>query len=131
MKTIEYSAYGLPEVLQLKEAPRPVPGDDEVLIKIRATTVTATECTFRQGKPYFSRLFTGLRKPKITRLGEELAGVIEAVGPKVTKHKVGDEVFGTAGPKFGANAEYICLPEEGVFYEQTHQRILRRSGGLL
>ncbi len=115
MKAIEYTTYGPPEVLQLVEVPRPVPGDHEVLINIHATTVTATECTFRQGKPYFSRLFTGLRKPKITRLGEELAGVIEAVGPKVTKHQVGDEVFGTAGPEFGANAEYICLPEDGVF----------------
>ncbi len=115
MKAIEYTTYGPPEVLQLVEVPRPVPGDHEVLINIHATTVTATECTFRQGKPYFSRLFTGLRKPKITRLGEELAGVIESVGPKVTKHQVGDEVFGTAGPEFGANAEYICLPEDGVF----------------
>jgi NADPH:quinone reductase-like Zn-dependent oxidoreductase len=115
MKAIEYTTYGPPEVLQLVEVPRPVPGDHEVLINIHATTVTATECTFRQGKPYFSRLFTGLRKPKITRLGEELAGVIEAVGPKVTKYQVGEEVFGTAGPEFGANAEYICLPEDGVF----------------
>lgn len=118
MKAIEYSIYGPPEVLQLKEVPRPVPSDHEVLINIHATTVTATECTFRQGKPYFSRLFTGLRRPKITRLGEELAGVIEAVGAKVTKFRVGDEVFGTAGPKFGASAEYICLPEDGVF---THK----------
>ena len=115
MKAIEYTTYGPPEVLQLVEVPRPVPGDYEVLINIHATTVTATECTFRQGKPYFSRLFTGLRKPKITRLGEELAGVIEAIGSKVTKHQVGDEVFGTAGPEFGANADYICLPEDGVF----------------
>ncbi|MEQ9442951.1 MAG: NAD(P)-dependent alcohol dehydrogenase [Cyclobacteriaceae bacterium] len=114
MKAVEYTAYGSPEVLQMTEVSKPVPQDHEVLIKIRATTVTATECTFRQGKPYFSRLFTGLRRPKNTRLGEELAGEIEAVGKQVTKFKAGDQVFGTAGPAFGANAEYICLPEDGV-----------------
>jgi NADPH:quinone reductase-like Zn-dependent oxidoreductase len=114
MKTFMYTEYGPPEVLQLKEVEKPAPKDNEVLIKIFATTVTTTECTFRKGIPYFSRLFTGLTKPKITTLGEEFAGEIETVGKDVKLFKTGDPVFGTAGPGFGANAEYLCLPEDGV-----------------
>lgn len=109
MKAVEYKQYGGPEVLQLVEVEKPEPKDNEVLIKIHATTITATECTFRKGDPYFSRLFTGLSKPKINRLGEELAGKIEEVGKAVNHFKIGDEVFGTAGPAFGANAENLAV----------------------
>ena len=114
MKAVEYENYGGPQVMRVKEVSKPEPQAHEVLIKIHATSVTATEATFRKGEPYFSRLFTGIQKPKIQRLGEELSGVVEAVGKEVQKFKVGDEVFGTAGPGFGANAEYICVAEEGV-----------------
>jgi NADPH:quinone reductase-like Zn-dependent oxidoreductase len=114
MKAIDYRKYGAPDVLQFVNTQKPTPKANEVLVKIYATTVTATECMFRQGKPFATRLFTGLSKPKITRLGEELAGEIEAVGKEVTKFKKGDKVFGTAGPKFGANAEYLCVKEDGV-----------------
>lgn len=114
MKKVIYNKYGSPNVLQIKEVEKPIPKDNEVLIKIYATTVTATECTFRKGEPFFARLFTGLIKPKITTLGEELAGQIEELGKDVKLLKNGDKIFGTAGPGFGANAEYICIPEDGV-----------------
>jgi len=114
MKSVVYNKYGPPEVLKIKEVDKPTPDSDEVLIKIQATTVTATESKFRKGEPFITRLFTGLTKPKITTLGEELSGEIVAVGSKVKLFKKGDLVFGTAGPKFGANAEYLCVPENGV-----------------
>ncbi|MCL4126037.1 UNVERIFIED_CONTAM: hypothetical protein GTU68_066202 [Idotea baltica] len=114
MTKVQYTNYGTPEVLRLVEVAKPTPGDHELLIKIYATTVTATECTFRKGEPKFTRIFTGLTKPKITSLGEELSGVVEAVGKHVQGFVVGDEVFGTAGPEFGANAEYLCVSKDGV-----------------
>jgi len=114
MKIIEYTKYGGPDVLQIKDAIKPTPKENELLIKVHATTVTATECTFRKGEPFMSRLFIGLIKPRIKTLGEELSGEIEAIGKDVKLFKKGDLVFGTAGPSFGANAEYICIPEDGV-----------------
>jgi NADPH:quinone reductase-like Zn-dependent oxidoreductase len=112
MKAIVYKNYGPPEVLQLKEVEKPAPKDNEVLIKIRATTVTATDCTFRKGRPFIGRFFTGLTKPKKSIPGTELAGVIETVGKNVKKFKRGDKVYGTTMGN-GAYAQYICLPEEG------------------
>ena len=114
MKAIVQTQYGTPEVLQLVDVEKPEPADNEVLVEIHATTVTATEAVFRQGKPYISRLFTGLRKPRIQTLGEELAGEVVAVGKDVTTFEIGDQVFGTAGPNFGATAEYLCIPEDEV-----------------
>lgn len=135
MKTIVYTKYGPPEVLQLNEVEKPTPSGSELLIRIIATTVTATECTFRKGKPLFSRLFTGLKRPKITTLGEEFAGQIEVVGKDVKLFKKGDHVFGTAGPGFGANAEYICIPEDGVLTikptNMTHEEAASSVDGFL
>ncbi|MGB7115765.1 MAG: NAD(P)-dependent alcohol dehydrogenase, partial [Anaerolineales bacterium] len=113
MKAIVCTEYGPPEVLQFEEVAKPVPEDNEVLIKIHATTVTAVDCTFRQGKPFVGRFFSGLRKPKNPIQGTELAGEIEAVGKDVKRFKEGDQVFGTS-MGYGVYAEYICLPEEAA-----------------
>jgi NADPH:quinone reductase-like Zn-dependent oxidoreductase len=114
MKAIIYTEYGSPDVLQLKEIEKPVPAANEVLIKVRAGTVTSTDAIFRQGSDFAARLFTGLFKPKFTILGGVFAGEIEAVGQAVTRFKAGDQVFGSAGPEFRAHAQYLCLPENGV-----------------
>ncbi len=121
MKAILHTRYGPPDELQLKEIDKPVPKDNEVLIKIHATSVTSTDCnvrnfTFVPGVFQLpARLFMfGVFKPRINILGIDLAGEIEAVGKDVKRFKAGDPVFGTPGMRFGAHAEYTCVPEDGV-----------------
>lgn len=113
MKAVVYTTYGPPDVLGLKEVDKPVPNENEVLVRIHASTVTAVDCTFRQGKPFISRLFNGLTGPRNPIPGAEFAGVIEAAGNKVTRFKTGGRVFGTT-LNSGTYAEYITLPEEGA-----------------
>jgi NADPH:quinone reductase-like Zn-dependent oxidoreductase len=104
MKAIVYCDYGLAN-LKLKEIERPTPAENEVLVKVRATSVNPADGIYRGG----ARIITGLRKPKITRLGTDFAGTVEAVGKNVTQFKPGDEVF---GGKTGAFAEYVCVKED-------------------
>lgn len=121
MKAVVCRRYGPPDVLKLKEVAKPAPRDNEVLIKIRATTVTTTDCNMRNLTfvPRLMRLpvrlfMTGLFRPKVGTLGVDLAGEIETVAKDVRRFQVGDDVFGTPGDTAGAHAQYICLPEDGV-----------------
>ncbi|HET6495582.1 MAG TPA: NAD(P)-dependent alcohol dehydrogenase [Thermoleophilia bacterium] len=114
MKAIVHTKYGSPDVLRLMKVRTPVPKDDEVLIRVHATTVNRTDCGFLRADPFFVRVVSGLLRPKAIILGSELAGEVEAVGGDVTSFKQGDQVFGLTGLHFGAHAEYVCLPEDAA-----------------
>jgi NADPH:quinone reductase-like Zn-dependent oxidoreductase len=120
MKAIVYEKYGGPEVLELKEIDKPIPKDNEILVKIFGTTVCAATVNGRKGSHPDSKFFTfalrliyGIRKPKKAILGYEFAGKVESVGKDVKKFKIGDDVYGsTTGLEFGSYAEYVCIPEQ-------------------
>ena len=111
MKAIVYHDYGSPDVLKWEEVAKPIPGDDEVLIRVRAASVNPLDWHFMRGSPRIVRLMTGLGKPKITRLGVDVAGQVEVVGRNVTQLSPGDEVFGSCR---GAFAEYACTSESAL-----------------
>ena len=134
MKAVVYDRYGPPDVLRLEGVERPVPGDDEVLIKVRATTVNRLDCATRDANrrsglaiALISRIVFGIRRPRRRILGSEVAGVVEAVGSSVRQFAVGDHVFGATGLGFGAHAEFMCVRENarmahvptGLSFEQA------------
>jgi NADPH:quinone reductase-like Zn-dependent oxidoreductase len=131
MRAAVHTSYGPPDVVRIAEVDKPTAEDNQVLVKVHATTVNRTDSGFRAGKPFIVRLITGLVRPKVTVLGNEFAGTVEAVGRGVTSFAVGDRVFGYSGlqhgSRFGAHAEYLAMPEDGslatmpanVTYEQA------------
>ncbi len=116
MKAIVWTKYGAPEGLRLQEVDKPAPKEDEILVKIHATSVTAGDCEMRRlqlplGLSFPIRIYAGLFKPKrIPILGQEFAGEVVEIGNQVKNYQKGDQVFGTTGFGFGAYAEYICTP---------------------
>ena len=111
MRAVVYDRYGPPDVLRVEHVERPVPKNDEVLIKVHASTVNRTDTGLRSAEYFISRFLTGLLRPKHKIPGTELAGEVEAVGPAVTEFEVGDHVFGVSAKTAGAHAEFICLPQ--------------------
>jgi len=138
MKAMVCTKYGKPDVLQLEEVEKPIPKENEILIKIHATTVTSGDCRVRSfNSPLLlwlpMRIVLGLRKPRKSILGVELAGEVEDVGKNVTRFKKGDQLFAMTGMKFGGYAEYICLPEKGTIVVKpenvTHEEAASISFG--
>ena len=114
MKAIEVTKYGAPEFLQMTEVEKPSPKENEVLIKIHASAVSSGDARMRRADPFIIRFIFGFKRPRKPVLGVVVAGEIEAIGKEVTNYKIGDQVFGSSGMKFGAHAEYVSVPEDAV-----------------
>ena len=135
MKSAIYKTYGSPEVIQIIDVKIPSPKPDEILVQIKASSVTRADTMMRQGTPKFGRLFLGLFKPKNTALGTGFSGVVEAIGSQITKFKVGDDVFGEKLFSNGCNADYICIAEDMVIEHKpttiSHQEAAPICDGFL
>ena len=114
MKAAVNTRYGSPDVLKIRQVPKPLPKAGEVVIRVHATTASRTDCGMLRAQPFFLRFFIGLRRPKCTILGMDFAGTVEAVGPGVTSFNPGQRVFGMSPDDYGAHAEYLCLPADGA-----------------
>jgi NADPH:quinone reductase-like Zn-dependent oxidoreductase len=131
MKSVIVNSYGGPEVLNVENVDKPTPRENEILVKIKATAITAASTFMREGKPYFGRVFIGLRRPKAKTPGTDLSGVIEAVGAAVTKFKVGDKVMAETGLTCGSYAEYICLGEDELIVQHPNNVSAEESTGII
>ncbi len=114
MKAIVCTKYGAPEFLQMQEVEKPSPKDNDILIKIHATSVSSGDARMRRADPFVIRLIFGFKRPRKPVLGVVVAGEVEAIGKSVSKYKPGDQVFGSSGMNFGAHAEYVAVPEDAV-----------------
>jgi NADPH:quinone reductase-like Zn-dependent oxidoreductase len=114
MRAAVQTRYGPPEVVRIAEVAKPTPKDNEVLVRVHATTVNRTDCGIRGAKPFIVRFFTGLTRPRMRVLGNEFAGEVEAVGRGVTSLQAGDRVFGYDGSTLGAHAQFLVTPEDGM-----------------
>ena len=126
MKAMRYCEYGPPNVLHLAELEKPVPKDNEVLVRVRAASLNSLEGVIIRDV-WISRLLGGLRKPKVTRFGRDFAGVVEAIGKSVTEFKAGDEVFGV---RWGAIAEYVCVPEQRAIVSKPANISFEQAGAV-
>ena len=114
MKAIVCTKYGAPEFLQMKEVEKPSPKDNEILIKIHASSVSSGDARMRRADPFIIRIIFGFKRPRKPILGVVFAGEIEAIGTSVSNYKIGDQVYGSSGMIFGAHAEYVSVPEDAV-----------------
>jgi NADPH:quinone reductase-like Zn-dependent oxidoreductase len=133
VKAAVHDRYGPPEVLRIEDVPKPAPAPDEILVRVRASGVTRSDAHLRAGEPFFSRLMSGLLRPKRRILGHELAGEVEAVGDEVTEFAPGDRVFGALpylGLTTGAHAEYICIPQRFPIAHMPARLTFEEAGGI-
>ncbi|MBB4051626.1 NADPH:quinone reductase-like Zn-dependent oxidoreductase [Devosia subaequoris] len=130
MKVAAQQRYGGPDVIEIVERPKPMPGPGEVLVEVRASTVTLADCAFRKAEPFIVRLFGGLFRPKLDVLGDDIAGVVVAIGAGVSRFAVGDRVHGCTGAALGGMAEYVCVKETAALVKVPEGVDLIPLGGM-
>ena len=131
MRAVIVEKYGNPEVLQIQKIEKPLPKSNEVLIKIKATSITAASGFMREGKPYLGRLFLGLTRPKVKTPGTDLSGIIEAIGSDVKNFNVGEEVIAETGINCGTYAEYICLSFDELIVKKPNNVSHEEATGII